>query len=326
MIPIEDHLSCLGERHDSHLVKGLLQTFKILRTPALPHDDLERGQVVEISEPQDWLANTGLGVEFGFEDEAAFLGAPPSTWGEGPMLLTQIYLFVDHPDQSRYQGDLPYGIVVGDDRETIRAKMSKSGMTLRARDRDTWVFKDYFLTVDYGGEGGALSYLVLLADPKVPQSEEELADRCPDIATLRRILGRKHVDPELVKALNPIRFASRFHHYRSGEAGLDIRDEFGADFDFQSLDAENSLVLTKIKLLGDRRYGSAIWPGELPGGLNFQMGWQELLTCAGRVPDEVLDGDFIIQARWRSDGPTTEIEYSTMENQILSVSLWIPGD
>jgi hypothetical protein len=79
-------------------------------------------------------------------------------------------------------------------------------------------------------------------------------------------------------------------------------------------------------MLGDRRYGSAIWPGELPGGLGFDSGWDGILARAGRSPDDVAESDFAILAYWRSGDGVTEVEYSTMENCILSVSLLFSQD
>lgn len=310
----------LGLRHDSREVRELLRAFQILREPRLPLDDVLR-DASEVAEPQDFLMNRGRGVEFGFEDEAAFLGAPPSEWGTGPMLLTQVYLFVEHPDQSRYSGPLPFDLASGDSRRDVRIKMSQSGAKLRSKDRDTWVFRKYLLTADYGGEDGTLAYIVLLAEPRHTAPDTELAARCPDMSTVHSIMGRASTDSFLKKSLIKIGYGVRGPwQHDTNESILDCREEFGAYAEFFRTGSEGAPVLTRFQMLGDRRYGSALWPGELPGGMTFDSDWSDVLDRAGCDPDEIAESDFTVLAYWRNQDIVTEVEYSTMENRILSVS------
>jgi hypothetical protein len=159
------YLDLLGHPHPSARVVSLLRTFGIVRRPRLPDHVLGDGTIVEIVSPQDWLANRAEGVEFGFEDEAAFLGAPPVEWGAGPMLLTQIYLYADQPEQSRYLGAWPFDLSPDDRRADVRRRMGETGAPRRSRERDTWVFKDHLVTASYGSDD-QLAYLVFLARPK----------------------------------------------------------------------------------------------------------------------------------------------------------------
>ena len=64
-------LSCLGALPKTDGWR-LCQRFKILRRPEVERDEGDD----EVGSPQDWLPNLQRGIEFGFVDEASFLGAP----------------------------------------------------------------------------------------------------------------------------------------------------------------------------------------------------------------------------------------------------------
>jgi hypothetical protein len=79
--------------------------------------------------------------------------------------------------------------------------------------------------------------------------------------------------------------------------------------------------LDRITLLGDRRFGSRVWPGDLPQGLRFGASWEDIVAAAGQNPEEVSEDDFFLTAFWRSGNLVIEVEYSTMINALLAVSL-----
>ena len=71
----------------------------------------------------DWLPNGSLGIEFGFEDEAHFLALNPRLRGSRSLILTQIYFYGTFPGISPYQGELPFGLFLSDNRSQVRQKL-----------------------------------------------------------------------------------------------------------------------------------------------------------------------------------------------------------
>ena len=311
-------IACLGLPHDDPGIMGLLRRFAITRTPTVERDAFEEPADAEISSPQDWVSNLARGIEFGFEDEAAFTGEPPDVWGLGPMLLTQIYLYADHPEAATYEGALPFGLDHGDDRAGVRAKLDPQAKERRSRDLDSWSFEGFMVTAGYL-DNGKLSFIVLLFAPPKPPLDPGLAAICPTPDQILGILGASIHDERLKEVLRPLGHRHRYQRRGEDLAIMDLRDDFGTYFEFEP--SEEITILSRVLLLGDQRFGSAIWPGPLPGGLRFGAGWSDILERVGRLPDGEAEADFILYADWQSDRHVTRIEYSTMTNELLAISM-----
>lgn len=324
MVSAEDLVRCLGTKHTDETVRWLLREMQILRKPYVDRVDNEDAANSEVTNPQDWLSNPSLGIEFGFEDEAAFLGSPMSTWGEGPMLLTQIYLYSNHTHQNPYRGELPFGIVHGDGPNELRAKVDPRAMRRRSRNRDTWVFPNCMMTAEYSEDGGPFTFLVFLIEPK--PLPPDLADRCPDITALTSIMGLPTNDERLIPVIGKMGFPRTLRRVNDTLSECDLREDFGAMIQFGERDDSGYNHLFKFSMYGDGRFGSAYWPGQLPGGLTFESGWDEIIAAAGGEPDKLLEQDFVVSGFWQGPDVATEIEYSTMSNHILSVSFFVPAE
>lgn len=315
-------LGYLGLPQDDRAVVALLRQFKITRSPSVERDDFEDPADAEILRPQDWLSNLARGIEFGFEDEDSFNGEPPDLWGLGPMLLTQIYLYSDHPEAAAYDGSLPFGLQHGDDRSAARAKLDPLADERRSRGLDTWAFGDAMVTAGYLDDGG-LSFVVLLLRPP-SEAGSELAARCPSPRQFAALLGVSTQDKRLQEALRPLGYPHRLQPLDETSSAMDLQDDLGAYLEFE--EAEAGMVLASVQLLGDRRHGSAVWPGELPGGARFGCGWSDILARAGSPPASESETDFTLLADWPGGRHVTRIEYSTMTNELLSVSMYLASD
>lgn len=318
-MPVPDPMiACLGLPHDDPGIMGLLRRFAITRTPSVERDSFDNAEDGGISSPQDWLSNLARGIEFGFEDEAAFTGEPPDVWGLGPMLLTQIYLYADHPKATAYEGALPFGLDRGDDRAAVRARLDPQAKERRARDLDTWAFDGFMVTAGYLDDG-MLSFVALLLSPPRPAVEPGLAAICPTPGQILAILGASINDEQLKATLRPLGHPHRYQRRGADLAIMDLRDDLGAYFEFEPSD--EATVLARVLLLGDRRFGSAVWPGALPGGLRFGAGWSDILERAGRLPDSETEANFVLLADWQDGRCVTRIEYSTVTNELHALSM-----
>lgn len=318
----EPMLGYLGLPQDDRAVVALLRQFLITRMPSVERDSFDEPDDSEITNPQDWLANLARGIEFGFEDEASFNGEPPDLWGLGPMLLTQIYLYSNHPEAASYLGALPFGIDHGDDRETIRAKLDPLAKERRSRELDTWAFDGFMVTCGYL-DGGILSFVVLLCQPPAGEGPDQAANY-PSLRQFGALLGVPVDDPKTRQGLHSLGYPHRLQWIDKSSSIMDLREDLGAYLEFERVDDE--MVLALVQLTGDRRYGSAVWPGDLPGGLRFGCGWSEVLACAGSPPDSESEDDFTLFADWPGERFVTRIEYSTMTNGVLAVEIYLPAD
>jgi|GEM_PF-6983869 len=85
----EELLSLLGARNTDPAVESALVYCRVRNRPEVKIDEDDTdGPVVE---NQSWVKNSRAGIEFGFCDEAAWRGLDETQFGQGPMVLTEIY-------------------------------------------------------------------------------------------------------------------------------------------------------------------------------------------------------------------------------------------
>jgi hypothetical protein len=145
--------------------------------------------------------------------------------------------------------------------------------------------------------------------------------RCPSIAEFAAVLGHSISDDLLDRTLARTGYARAFQTVDPKIAMSDLSAEMGLDLHFGVVRGVSDLALDRVVLLGDRRLGTRIWPGELPRALRFGASWQEIVAAAGREPAALSETDFLLTAYWRSGDIVIEVEYSTMINSLLAVSL-----
>ena len=327
LMPTDGLVALLGRHGTDPLVEAALVQHAVRNRPAVKIDEQDAdGPVVET---QSWVKNSRAGIEFGFDDEAAWLGLDETEHGRRPMLLTQIYLYGQHQGVRPYQGVLPEGLELSDDRATVRRKMSPYAATRHSHLRDTWDTPAYRIAVGYAeGEQCIEVLLCTLRESPLPPLRYALAP-VPSVESLCALFGSPLDDPALKRALDPLGLKNRIDDIRdSGEAdfsnpyGLIVN--FSAPPDRKSRNA-NDTLLSSITFLRERELGGRKWPGSLPRGLNFDDSPDMATGKLGRPPDLQNDEDFSGTATWNEAEFTLYILYSTMENRIFRVGLIAPG-
>lgn len=324
----EDLVALLGRHHTDSLVEAALVQHAVRNRPAVEIDeDDSDGPVVET---QSWVKNSRAGIEFGFDDEAAWLGHDETEYGRRPMVLTQLYFYGQHQGVRPYQGELPLGLRLSDDRVTVRRKMSSYEATRHSHLRDTWDIPAYRITVGYAdGEQCIDVVLCMLREPPLPPLPYGLAP-VPSVECLVALFGSPLDDPALKQALEPLGLKNRIDDIRdSGEA--DFSNPYGLIVNFsapQDRKARNAndTLLSSITFLKERELGGRGWPGALPCGLNFDDSPEIAAGKLGRPPDlQDDDEDFSGTAIWNEAEFTLYILYSSIENRIFRVGLIAPG-
>lgn len=323
----EDLVALLGRHHTDSLVEAALVQYGVRNLPAVEIDeDDSDGPVVET---QSWVKNSRAGIEFGFDDEAAWLGLDETEYGRRPMVLTQLYFYGQHQGVRPYQGELPLGLRLSDDRGTVRRKMSPYEATRHSHLRDTWDTPAYRITVGYAeGERCIDVLLYSLREPPLSPLPYGLAP-VPSVKSLVALFGSPLDDPALKQALEPLGLKNRIDDIRdSGEA--DFSNPYGLIINFsapQDRTARNAndTLLSSITFLRERELGGRCWPGALPCGLNFEDSPEMAVGKLGRPPDLQDDEDFSGTATWNEAEFTLYIFYSSIENRIFRVGLIAPG-
>ncbi len=102
----QDLLSLLGARSPDPAVESALVYYGVRNRPAVKIDeDDSDGPVVET---QSWVKNSRAGIEFGFDDQAAWLGLDETEHGRHPIVLTQCYFYGRHqPCAKRCRPTMP---------------------------------------------------------------------------------------------------------------------------------------------------------------------------------------------------------------------------
>ena len=162
-----DLLALLGRYNTDPLVEAALRYYAVRNRPEVEIDDEDAdGPVVET---QSWVKNSRAGIEFGFDDEAAWIGLDETEFGKRPMVLTQIYLYGRHDGVRPYQEPLPFGLQISDDRLTVRKKLTRFEPTRHSHVTDAWDTPEFRMTVSYAdGEVCVGVVVCMLREPALP--------------------------------------------------------------------------------------------------------------------------------------------------------------
>lgn len=318
-------VALLGRRATEPDVEASLIHFGIRKRPAVRQDEDDPDGALEI---QDWLLSSSNGIEFGFEDEAAFNGAEPDTWGTAAMLLTQIYLYGDHSGVRPYGHELPFGLALGDQRASVLSKMSDYEDVRRSYVRDTWELDRFRMIVSYSANGSIAFVLCMLRLPSLPPPED-VAGTAPTLETLLDLLGTPWYAPELRLALGPLVQAPGFQDVKRARVA-DFHASHGFELGFREpLGREDGsargYVLTQVVLYREREMEARGWNGNLPMGILFDDSPETVIAKVGRPPDEQRDQTFSGYALWHLQQYTLHVFYSTMENYVRRVRVIAPG-
>jgi hypothetical protein len=320
----QDLLALLGRYNTDPLVQAALSHYAVRNRPEVKVDkDCADGPVVET---QSWVKNSHVGIEFGFDDEAAWVGLDEIEFGKRPMLLTQIYLYGRHDGVRPYQEPLPFGLQLTDDRATVRRKLEAMEPTRHSYVHDTWDTPDFRITVAYADGGRCIGFIIcMLREPPLPALGYSLKS-VPAIESVTALLGYPITDPAIQRVFDPLGLQDQVEQIKdTGEA--DFRDTYGFTLAFSApigmtgghLRAQ---VLSSVTFYQERELGSRAWPGKLPYELHFDDSLETAIQKLGRPPDTQNYEPFSHSAAWCESNLILHVFYSIMENRILRVSVF----
>ena len=326
----KDLLALLGRYNTDPLVEAALTHYAVRNRPEVESD--EKGADGPVVKTQCWVKNSRAGIEFGFDDEAAWIGLDEAEFGKRPMLLTQIYLYGKHNRVRPYREPLPFGLQPSDDRATVRRKLDRFESTRRSYIRDTWDTPELRLTVSYADGESCIGFVICaLREPPLPPLGYALAP-VPSVEAIVGLLGGALDDPAMHLAFDHLGLRGRIDEIKeSGEA--DFRRPYGVSLDFAVPDGTNNpsakeILLLSVTFFQEREQGARTWRGELPYAIRFGDSPETVVQKLGRPPDIQNDDeevDFSGEAAWHEPELTVNVFYDTIENRVLRVSVVAPG-
>jgi hypothetical protein len=322
----DDLLSLLGLPATQPEIMLALAEFGITASPSLP--DVPPDEQAWF----DWLINGRRGIEFGFQDQADLLAQDPQLRGKGPLLLTQICFYCQHPGIEPYDGPLPFRISVPDGKAQVRSKLLASGASGRSYIRDVWDLQGFRIIVAYTPDGGQVaSVLCLLPIRPWPASDDE-PEALPSVDQLIGVLGQAAESLVFRRTFVPLRLGTfGFDATRAGHWTL--RHAYGFDLSFieplviDVIPETHAVVpvLGSIRLHRDRDMDAYGWKGELPYGIRFDDSQTVLFEKLGHRPAVMQDRDLQGYAVWHFPNFTLHVLYSNLHNRLLRVTLMQPG-
>jgi hypothetical protein len=322
-----DLLALLRRPATDPLVEAALRHYAVRNRPEVEIDDEDAdGPVVET---QSWVKNSRGGIEFGFEDEASWIGLDETEFGKRPMLLTQLYLYGQHPGVRPYPYPLPFGLQLSDDRATVRKKMDVVGTNRHSYVRDTWDVHGNLVIVSYAaGDSCIACVLCELVEPPLPPLSYALAPP-PSADSLIVLLGLPLSDPAVGQALDPLGLQDHLVQIRETNT-CDLCDPYSLMLEFTAPQSARGGTSQEAMLIGmtfcrERELDARAWRGGLPFDLIFEDSPETAERKLGRAPDDRLDDEYSGIALWHEPQFSLRIFYSTVENRLARVSLIAPG-
>jgi len=320
-------LALLGRTTTDPVVEETLRYYEVRNRPEVEVDEEDAdGPIVET---QSWVKNSRRGIEFGFQDEAAWIGLDETEFGKRPMVLTQIYLYGQHEGVRPYQDPLPFNLQLSDDRMTVRKKLAGLESTRHSHIRDRWDASDFRMTVAFTEGDRSIDFVVCsLREPPLPALPYAIAS-VPKIESVVEALGRPLSDPVLTRVFGPLGLHDRIDEIKQ-TSEADLRNPYGVALGFSKpIDGVNraarEVVLSSVTLYEERELGARRWPGELPSGIRFDDSPETVVRRFGRGPDYQADSEFDGYAVWQEPSCTFLILYNNMENWVGRVNLFAPG-
>lgn len=321
-----DLLSLLGRYNTDPLVEAALAHYAVRNRPEVEIDDEDAdGPVVET---QAWVKNSRAGIEFGFQDEAAWIGLDETQFGKRPMVLIQVYLYGRHEGVRPYQEQLPFGLLLSDDKATVRKKLVQFESTRHSYICDTWDTPEFRLTVGYADDETCIEAVIcILREPPLPALGYALQP-APALGTIVGLFGRALDDPAVQSAFDPLGLRARIDEIKdTGEAYF--QHPFGFALEFSLPDGTpnpgaHDILLSGVTFYDDREQGARRWLGDLPYGIRFGDSMETVVQKLGRPPDsehyDLISG----RALWIEPALTVNVFYDTTENRTLRVTALAP--
>ena len=306
-----DILSLLGTPADDERAQALFTRLHLPRQPKLPVDEYQF---------HDWVMSPTLGIELGFSDSQLQAGGPFYLWGSGQTLLTQVYFYSDFEGIDAYTGELPYGLSLDDDRDTVREKLAAFEASRHSGLNDTWDVDGYRLAITFDDDELAVARIACLALPAPVRPMREVEP--PALARLLASFGDA-LKPAAVKAVWPTGWDDESLGLAMDDGDLDLTDSYGVTLKYGKKSGQ--YVLSTIALHRNGDMAAAGWTGELPSGLDFEDSPDALLRKMQVPPDHHVDDELAGLAVWVLPEYVLHVLYSNLHNRLQRVSLIAPG-
>lgn len=317
--------SLLGLTSTDPRVEETLQQFAVLRRPALELDSAGIDGLV--SKSQDRVSNLSVGIEFGFQEESALMGLDEADFSVGPLLLSEIYFYGQRLGVREYPQDLPLGLALSDNRETVRHKLAWLEDTRRSYVRDTWEHGAFRLTVSYADLDQRIDFVLCMLRAESFEAFEGGVSRLPGVDAMTALLSRPMDDPVVRQALVPLGL-DRQVLTGGSERAIDFRRTYGFKLILRPAvtpGKPKTMVLREIEYQREGEFGSRGWRGELPFDIEFDDSPETMIRKVGQEPTNRDDQDFSGQAYWELPDCALLVGYSTMENFVLRVCTMLPA-
>lgn len=319
-------LGLLGRTADDSAVEAALQELRTRRRPQL--DPTDRDAVM------DWVLVRRQGVEFGFVDDVFYHAGPKSHRRRPgvPLRLWQLYFYTQREDVSDFKGQLPFHLAWSDTRENARLKMKPLQHTLRPYAKDVWDAPEFRVVLEYKEEGTLDN--VLCERPLRPWPEEGRRQPVLTIADWMALFGIPAGSEALRQKLQPLDFARRLEDSEPHEVeflfecGLELYFAKAGDLKLKERPVpvrKTDRVFAAVQFFRSREMDARQWAGPLPFGLSFDDTQASLFEKMREKPVEHEDEKFSGYARWKFPEAEVRVQYSNVENHLLSVSLQAPG-
>lgn len=298
-------INFLGKRIDSDEVVGLFTTYNCYKRPEIdPDDDIYT----------DWVLLRRYGFELGFSDSFYVDGEKRSLWGKGELVLSQIYFYKADEDINGYSEELPFSIEWSDDFTSLNEKLANALHLRRGVDSDSWVFEEYTLNVLY--ENDSIDKVAILLNMKAIKSEERYLKNNTLLADtvlafdFDKVISMTVLDQTLPKDDLDVGWQ---------EDEIDLRYSDGISIRFFT---GQKTICQSVTYFNDRSYLSVKYLGEIPFGLDFNMGLKEVLSKIPDAPDEIYTDGAESFIRWYAlNDMRVNIQYSNIYNSISRISV-----
>ncbi|HLK41598.1 MAG TPA: hypothetical protein VKU41_32845 [Polyangiaceae bacterium] len=324
----DDLVGLLGAPADDPRVVDALQSFAIRWPP----------QLQEPVNPDDpnyyvWRPSSANGFEFGFQDQAHLCGLDPSLRGKSPLVLSSVCFYGEHEGVRPFAGDFPFGVLLGDSRSTVRAKLSRIEVGPRIHIRDVWDTSKFRIVAEHDPRSGALdSFLVKLPLLPWPPLDEDPAPKLPTADEIVALFGQAWHSPDMRRVFFPLGLDACGPAIATRHAA-DLRRTRGIELDFfadPSRGEDNPIkdkgaAFSAVKLYRARHLDARPWAGRLPCGLEYDLAYPEIARRVGRPPDEHRDGRLAGYALWHLPAFTLHVHVDNVDNVIFRLSLYRPG-
>ena len=268
----EEILMLLGRQSSDAAVVGMLRAHGAHKyLPAL-NEDAQQTMT-------DWFPAQDLGIEFGFEDEAYLRGEDILLRRTGPLLFFEVIFYGQHAGMAPYQGELPFGLSLQDNRASVRQKLARFQLPVRAYKRDVWEFPEYRLIVSYVPDESALADVVVYLPEEPWKAPAENIYPLPALKEIVALFGSSPDDPRFERLFRPFGVMHQLDQLDGGQI-IDMSEEFGFELHFETRTAtagsrSRRQVFSGIKMYRERDLDARGWSGQLP----FDIEWTDSPTA-----------------------------------------------